>query len=248
MALIKGNNAQRLAKDAVVLDLGDLQREADRIIEDAEQRAEAIIAEATQKADELIAKSSEEGYNEGREQGLQAAIEEGREIGRKEALEQYRTQLDEMLQSWHQAIEKWESDRGQMFMQAREDILRFASVVAEKTIRRMVANDSTVIQDQLTEALGMISRPSSLVVAINPDDRPALKECIPDLLERFRNCEHIELRDDSSVTRGGCIIATRDGEIDASIERQLQRIVDAILPPAIARSERMTEGRPGEST
>lgn len=238
MPLIKGNNAKRMVRDAIVLDLGDLNREAERIIADANEQAEQILAEAKTKADELVNNASERGFAEGREIGLNAAIEEGREIGRNEALQQYRKKLDNLLETWSNAIEQWESDRTHMYMQAREDVLRFASVVSGRVIRRQIECEPTVVQDQLDEALGVISRPSSVTVTINPEDRAIVEDVIPQLLERFRNCEHIELQEDESMMRGGCIVATRNGTIDASIERQLQRIVQTILPdPAYDHTE-----------
>jgi len=230
MPLIKGNNAKDTVRDAVVLDFGDLNREAERIVAHAQQQAERIVAEANAKAEQLVSNASDRGFAEGREAGLNAAMDEGREIGRNEALNEYRTKIESLLKTWSSAIERWENDRTQMYMQAREDVLRFASAVAEKVIRRHIECDPKIIHDQIEEALQIISRPSSVIVSINPDDRGSTEDIVAKLLERFRNCEHIELQDNANISRGGCVVSTRDGTIDASIERQLQRIVETIFP------------------
>ena len=52
---------------------------------------------------------------------------------------------------------------------------------------------------------------------------------LTDLVERIGQCTHAELRDDPSIGRGGCVISTGRGRIDATIDRQLERISQALL-------------------
>jgi flagellar biosynthesis/type III secretory pathway protein FliH len=68
---------------------------------------------------------------------------------------------------------------------------------------------------------------------------------MPALLARFQSVRHVELAVDPAVGRGSCLARTRaqaagggaspgGGEIDASIDDQLRRIAELLLPAAPA--------------
>jgi flagellar biosynthesis/type III secretory pathway protein FliH len=46
------------------------------------------------------------------------------------------------------------------------------------------------------------------------------------------------LRDDPLVERGGCVLSTGKGVIDATLEKQIERIADVLLPNSPAKRER----------
>ena len=75
-----------------------------------------------------------------------------------------------------------------------------------------------------------LAEPTSAIVSVAPQDRQTVETMLPDIIQQIANCTHIELQDDQSITQGGCIIKTKQGSIDATIERQIQRIVEALCP------------------
>ncbi|MHC4446234.1 MAG: FliH/SctL family protein, partial [Planctomycetota bacterium] len=137
MAVIKNVHADRLAKQAVVLDLGDLGRQADRILGDARQEAERIIAAARADAQKLIDSAADRGYQQGHERGLREGREAGEHEGRARALEKFEPQLEKLINAWTAALNQWEADRGEMLLAAREDVVRFAVTVARKVVMRI---------------------------------------------------------------------------------------------------------------
>jgi flagellar biosynthesis/type III secretory pathway protein FliH len=125
----------------------------------------------------------------------------------------------------------------------QRDVLRLALAVAERITKRVVQTDAQVAAAQLEAVLGVIVRPTELTVRIHPDDREVLSAALPQIAARFSQARHIELVDDASLMRGSCVAATRaagggsggggamaPGEIDASIQTQIDRIVEAMLP------------------
>ncbi len=230
MALIKNVHADRLAKQAVVLDLGDLGRQADRILGDARQGAERITAAARAEAQKLIDSAADRGYEQGLDRGLQEGREAGEREGRARAVQKFEPQLEQLINAWTAALERWETDRGEMLLAAREDVVRFAVAAARKVVMRVVKADSTVIEDQLAEALALLSRPTTIVVSVHPNDRPIVEAVLPRLVSRFQQCEQASVRDDETLTPGGCVVATAGGRIDATIETQLDRIARTLVP------------------
>ena len=65
MAVIKSRQSDPLMHDAVVLDLGDLNRQAAEIIERAEAEASVIVADAREEAARLVGEASGRGHEEG---------------------------------------------------------------------------------------------------------------------------------------------------------------------------------------
>jgi hypothetical protein len=80
--------------------------------------------------------------------------------------------------------------------------------------------------------LELVGRPTRLVVRINPEDIERTKRDLPALAARFAGAAHAELLPDASLSRGSIVAATEAGEIDATIETQLDRIVESLLPGA----------------
>ncbi len=237
MAIVKGSESRPLLKNAVVLDLGDLQKQAEYMIEQARCKAEAIIERGRKEAERLIAGASEKGWKKGHARGLEEGREEGREKGRKEAFLQYESCIKEMDVSWNHAIEQWERDRGNLLLAAREEVLAFAFAMGEKVVHRTIQHDPAVIQDQLAEALSLLLEPTAATVQIHPQDRGQVEEVLPEILSMLDQCKHIELCDDAFISPGGCTVRARGGSIDARIETQLDRLAETLLPSGRLGSE-----------
>jgi len=230
MPVLKHQQAAPKLKDAIVLDLGDVGKQAERMREQARRDAERITKDAEQRAQQLIdgaeAKGHEQGYNAGYEEGL----EKGREQGRAEALEQMQAQLQQLSDAWTNAAQQWQQQCDQLEREAQQGVLELAVKVAQKLVHRTVELDETVVVDQVSSALSHVLRPLDVTVRINPDDRPVLEQALPQLEQQFSHLPRIALADDQSLERGGCVLSFGQGQVDASLETQVSRIVRAMLP------------------
>lgn len=229
MSLIKNIQADRLARDAIVLDLGDLGRQAERILGDAREEARVVIEAAQLEARKLIDTADARGYAEGQQRGREEGCREGERQGRQETIAAFHPQIEQLVSSWTAALERWETDRSELFLAARQDVLGFAFAVARKIVLRTVETDPTIVEDQLAEALSLVGRPSIVAVTINPKERATVEAVLPQLLSKLSQCEQVTVRDDESVNVGGCVVAVAGGEIDATIDTQLERIAQTLL-------------------
>ena len=228
MSLIKNNKADRIVSRTYE-DLGDLKLQAERLVQEARGEALRIIEQARAEGENLIKETVPDAQAQGREQGL----EEGREVGRREAYEEAigrcADEIAALIANWTEALQAFESARADMLLAAREDVLEFALAMGEKITHRVVEADPTVIMDQLIETLSMVVAPTAVTVSINPKDRRLVKTELGGVLDTVSQCTHVELCDDETVGRGGCVVRTGRGTIDATIERQIERIVGALL-------------------
>jgi flagellar assembly protein FliH len=231
MAVIRQSQADRIVKDAIVLDLGDLTRQGEQVRSRAKADAEAILAKAAQERQKLIISGKEEGAAKGHAEGLAKGLEEGKKQGYEAALAERRQQLDALAAGWTAALDGFEQERDRMLLEARHDILRLAVMMGERVTRRKIEVDALVVQEQLESVLSLLAQPTRLSINVNPEDEGLARESLPALMGRFSAAQHVDVRADASLTRGSCIATTAGGGIlDASIPTQLDRMVQALMP------------------
>ena len=229
MPVLKTNNSG-FARDAIVLDLGDIGRQAAKLRAAAEAKAAQIAADAEREAQRLIEGAQTQGHEQGHAAGYQQGLEEGREQGRQEAFTQAAEELGQIGAAWTEAIGQIDAGRHELDRQARQAVLELALKLAAKVVHRVVEVDPAVVADQVGAALAHVLRPLDVSVRIHPDDRPALDAAMPDLMTEFRHLQHIGLVDDPAITRGGCIVTYGQGEIDATLDMQLARLTELMVP------------------
>ncbi len=234
MPIIKNQEATKLLKQSLVLDLGDVVKEAKRIRDDAQAEARRLVTDARNDAETIRNVVHHDSEKKGHEVGLAKGLEEGRQQGlvegRKQAVDETKRELEKIQQAWLDAMGQWEADRQQMLREAKQTVLNFALKLAQKVAHRTLEIDRGVIVEQLSAALLYVLRPSDVSVRVCPRDRAVLEEAMPKLLERFPQAKHIHLIEDEAIGHGGCVLSYGRGEIDATVETQMQRLAELIAP------------------
>lgn len=230
MALIKHAAAATLPRDAIVLNLAELSEEAARITRRAEERAAQIVTAAQAERRRLIDTATEEGFAAGERAGKELGYIEGGERGLDDARAEHGARLEEVGARWTKALDAFEALRESMLMQAKTDALALALRLAERITKRVVAADPKVASAQMAAALELIGRPTRLTVRTHPDDLEETTREAKTLATRLAAARHLEVIPDPALTRGSIIVSSDRGVIDATIETQLERVCEALLP------------------
>ncbi|HEX7010489.1 MAG TPA: FliH/SctL family protein [Phycisphaeraceae bacterium] len=241
MPVIKASQTRPLIREAIVLDLGDLNRQARQLRQAAKEQAAQILAQAQQQAQQIIDSAHGRGFQEGKDAGYQEGLALGRQEGHAQALEQARQQLEQIQASWVELANQFDQQRQQMERQAQQAVLELSLKLARKLVHRVIEVDPSVVVDQLRQAVAHVLRPTDVKVHVHPADRPLLEEALPQLTATLGQLQHVQLVDDESVGRGGCLLSYGQGQIDATIQTQLQRIIDAILPAAASQEPQVQD-------
>lgn len=229
MPMIPRADARLLARDAVVLDLGDLARQGREIIDRAQTEAERIIEDAKAERQRLISDASERGYEEGFQKGMQQGRAEGAEAGKAEGVEEQRAALDGLRSSWERALESFDSMRTQQHMEAERGVLALAVRLGERVAKRAIELDAHAAVRQLEEAIDLALAPSRVRIRASKSDIGLVREALPAFADRLHESASIVVVEDDSLSHGSIIVEADQTEIDARIETQLARIVDALL-------------------
>lgn len=181
----------------------DAQSRARQIIEEANILAAKIRAEAEEILSQVKAemeKSKAKGFNEGREEGLGEA-----------------TSL----------LVRLEAIKEKFYNSAEADIIRLVMAIAEKVIGRIVHENTeaikSIVKQALESALG-----EKIVIRLNPNDYKVVTANDFEFRDMLDRTKRITFKEDDSITRGGCVVETEVGTIDARLETQLKAIRKAL--------------------
>ncbi len=260
MAVIKRSSADDLTRDAIVLDLGDLQRQAAAMLASARAEAERIANDARDERRRIMEGAAEAGREQGYQAGLEAGTRAGIDQGRQAALVEHAAKLAAIEHAWEESLSTFESQRRDLLLSAQTDLLRLAVAIAERVTHTVVRADPGVAAAQVEAVLRTVVLPTRLRLRIHPEDRATVESALPRLIARLASSPDVELIDDASVGRGSCIACSGGdpagasdaalavgGRIDASIQTQLDRIVAALLPEGRA-AQPSADGPVGAAT
>ncbi len=231
MALIKSSHGGSAVANAIILDLGDLARQGQLLRERAREQADEIVAQAHEERERIVAGADTLGQKQGFEKGFDEGMAKGREEGHAEAKREAAELFNAVTTRWSRAIDEFEAAREQMLLDARHEVIAFAGVVAERVTKRVIELDDRVVAEQMEAVLRRVSKPSRLVITISPRDEAVARETLPGLIDRLSHVSHAQLVIDPELGDGSCIACTSGGgEIDASIDKQIERVLSVLLP------------------
>ncbi len=128
-------------------------------------------------------------------------------------------------------------DAARVRADAAGDLTALARRIAEKLLGRELALRPDAVADVARLALAEARGAHELVVRAHPDDLAALEAARPRLRAELALVPEVRLHPDPSVGRGGCIVETESGSVDARLETQLDAIERAMTPSAPAAAK-----------
>lgn len=231
MGMIRRADLEQCAQNSYVMDLGDLGRHADELINNAREQAARIVADAKAERERLLSAAEQEGREAGHAEGLARGLVEGLQKGTDDARNAQEQAMQRAANAWTAALDAFEAERDAMIQSARAEIVRLAAEVATRVTRRAVDLDPATVLAQMEAVLRAVTNPSRLVLRVHPDDLDLARGELPAIVARFDLCRHAELVTDPALARGSCVATTdQGGRIDADIENQLARIIAGLLP------------------
>ena len=148
----------------------------------------------------------------------QAGYAEGEAAGRVRTQAQQRPAHAAADQA--QALAELAALRPQLRHQAEGDVMRLAVAIARRVLRRELTVDPQAIQGLLKAALAQIQVQEVNRVRVHPEHEAAVRACLASCGSGTR----IEVVGDTGLELGAALFETDRGNLDASVETQLQEI------------------------
>ena len=151
-----------------------------------------------------------------------AAYENGFLQGEKAGMEIAEQKTEAVRRRYAESIAELSNIRSSLYAQAEREVVRLALEVAKKIIHREIQVDKDIIQTLIRVALSHVSEKSAVTIHLNPIDYNYLLEQRAELSQS--EGRDISLLADKSIERGGCLVQTECGEIDARIEEKFREV------------------------
>lgn len=189
------------------------QDEATKILADAESRAAEIVAESRAKLDVQL----KEGYDDGYKKGQEAGFREGN------------LEAQRLTDRLHTIIERMMDKRQEILAETEQQIVDLVLLMTRKIVKVISENQRNVVVSNVVQALRKVKGRGEVIIRVNLNDVAMTTQHIKDFLSAAENIKNITVVEDSTVDRGGCVIETDFGSIDAKIVSQLNEIEQRIL-------------------
>lgn len=111
---------------------------------------------------------------------------------------------------------------------AEDELMTLGVRIAERILRRQLDLEPERVTDIARGALEQARAQRDLVMRVHPDDVSILERERPGLLARLSVSAQLLIRADESIARGGCVIDSDLGTVDARLEVQLAAIERAL--------------------
>jgi flagellar assembly protein FliH len=226
--LIKAASARSLGGSAT-FNFDDLRRQCDEHIESARSQGRQLLAEAQAAADEVRRKAHAEGLAAGQREGLAQAQELVEARAAQVAARLTQEQLQTVLPAFRAAAAALEIEKDRWLATWEGAAVKLSATIAEKILRHELSRQPELAGPVVREALQLAAGQPHIKLHLHPDDLDQLKECGHEVVGRLAALGEATLVPDESISRGGCLIETRHGVIDARLETQIERITSELL-------------------
>ena len=232
-ALLDGNGVvdARLIDPGV--DFDQVRADARALVDQAAADGEAILHDAAARAKEMVERANArvaDIESQARARGHEEGLTAGRTAGHAE--------LEEDVATMHELIESAREQRNDVIKSAEPELVRLAMAVAERVVYDHVAIDPNVVLENVRHALTRLVGREIVTVRVNPADAEILRKH-REGTATSNDVEHLRIVEDQRVDRGGVVVETDAGTIDAKVSTQLREARRALLdgdsmPPAQA--------------
>lgn len=185
----------------------DASADAARLIEEAKERALALVDESEKRANEI----AEEARRLGHEQG----VSDGRAAAQAE--------MDEMLETMRGLVEMARAERHKIIEGAEPEIVRLSVAIAERVINTHLDVQPNAVLEMTRAAIARLVGRETVTVRVNPSDIELMREHRERLMS-MNDIDNLRLIEDQRVDRGGVVIDTEAGTIDAKTSTQLREV------------------------
>lgn len=240
MAVIKQTTSTTIARatGGGVFDLGDLRADAQRTLSDARAEAQRTLDAARREAQQLRAEAEKRGFAEGHAKGSDAGRAEGHAAGlaegRAEAQAAHHEMLSALEKAFTEELVRWSQARDERLREAERELAGIAVAIAEGIVRTHVRHDPQMVAREVEAAVSLFTRATRVTVEVAPDDEAVVAESMPALRALLAQGADLSLVSREGIERGGCVIRSGDGSVDARLETQFRRMHACLVGEAPA--------------
>ncbi len=156
------------------------------------------------------------------EKGFQQGEKDGKELGLK--------RLEKVVHQLENVLSEIERQKREVFQTYEREMVKLMLGIGRRLFRRTALFHEDAIVSVLRDALRYVTDRGEIVLRLHPADYQYLKTHSDQAPISMDEKDGLRIVQDPTLTRGGCLLSTSFGEIDATFESQFEALVSRILP------------------
>lgn len=210
------------AKEQAFAIVKEKNDEAQIIKMNAEDDARLIIEKANEDARKI-----EDGISEKEKKIINEAREAGYKDGWDEGISKANGEVERLTERMHDMINSIINKRTSIFIEAEQQIISLVLSIARKVIKVLSENQKNVVINNVIHSLKKLSSRKNIVIRVNLADLDLTTQYKEKFI-KLAETDNLKILEDTTVDKGGCIIETDFGMLDARISSQLHEIEEKV--------------------
>lgn len=191
----------------------DAQAQADEIIANAKSEAEKIIQDAHLEEQKIKADAKQDGFKQGHDDGYSAGESE----------------IERLVERLRKMVEALMLRREEILKETEQQIVELVILMTRKVVKIISETQKTAIMSNVLAALKKVKSRGNVILHVNLEDLKLATANADEFIKRVENIQGITVVEDSTVEKGGCVVETDFGAIDARISSQLSELEEKIM-------------------
>ena len=194
----------------------------EELLEKARRECELIIKEAGFEAERLLEQAGKQAQKD-----AENKLEEAWQRGYGEGMEAARQQNESILAEAEEIRLAASEEHDSIMAGMEAEIVELVLGVARKVISGEVISNGNVILQLVKEAMQNCSSKDGAILRVSPEDFESLNGNMDESLATAEGADSLEIKKDSTLKQGDCIVETSLGSVDAGVETRLGKIEEA---------------------
>ena len=181
------------------------------------------VRNGSESAEESAQSREQTAYQRGRQE---AEEQNAKRLGqlRQEMAESQQARAVELMTELNRTVN---GQLAEMFKALEKHVVLLAAESAIK-LTSGIPISADLIEAHVREAMSMVEQETEIAVRLHPEDLALLETHQSALLNQNGTTPVLRLRPDPKISRGGCILETKFGELDARRETKIELLKRAV--------------------
>ena len=151
---------------------------------------------------------------------------DGKTAGEAVAKQEFEHQLNELRARSDTMVHSIQTQHHELRTSVEETIVKLAIEIASRIVKREIEQSSIVIE-QAIDAMKRVLGVEKIKLKIHPDDESLVRTHRSDIQHAADSVKEMVIETDEKIQRGGCIVESELGNVDAKIGTQFKQIENA---------------------
>ncbi|MFW6437600.1 MAG: FliH/SctL family protein [Armatimonadota bacterium] len=143
--------------------------------------------------------------------------------------EAYSAEVERMRRLVQAILGGFARQRRELLTELQPYVVRIAVEVARRIVQRELRTDPGMVSRTVRSALEQVAMASETRVRVHPLDAQVLQSTIRDIVQAPDEAAALQIVPDGSIERGGCVVESDRGIVDARLQTQFEEVQARLL-------------------